>query len=48
VFPVPPPANTTVLGNVKQLEFKVTGRQILEAGWRIVYGVEEPEEENEK
>ena len=41
-------SNTTVLGNVKELEFKVTGRQILEAGWRIVYGVEEPEEENEK
>jgi DNA topoisomerase-3 len=42
-------SNTTVLGNVKELEFKVTGRQILEAGWRIVYGVEEPDEnENEK
>jgi DNA topoisomerase-3 len=42
-------SNTTVLGNVKELEFKVTGRQILEAGWRIVYGVEEPDEnDNEK
>lgn len=42
-------SNTTVLGMVHELEFKVTGRQILEAGWRIVYGVEEPDEnENEK
>lgn len=42
-------SNTAVLGNVKELEFKVTGRQILEAGWRIVYGVEEPDEnDNEK
>ncbi len=37
-------SNTTVLGMVKELEFKVTGRQILEAGWRIVFGVEEPDE----
>lgn len=33
-------SNTTVIGQVKELEFKVTGRQILEAGWRIVYGAD--------
>lgn len=34
-------ANTTVLGEVNQIEFKATGKQILSPGWRIVFGKEE-------
>ena len=30
-------AQTTVLGKVDEIEFKVTGRTILDAGWRAVY-----------
>ena len=30
-------ATTTVLGNVDGIEFKVTGKQILDPGWRAVY-----------
>jgi len=30
-------STTTVLGKVGTLEFKVTGKQILEPGWRVVY-----------
>ncbi len=30
-------SNTTVIGEVLKLEFKATGKQILEPGWRIVY-----------
>ena len=30
-------AQTTVLGKVEEVEFKVTGRTILEPGWRAVY-----------
>ena len=30
-------ANTTVLGKVGQVEFKATGKQILEPGWKEVY-----------
>ncbi|ANE53211.1 type IA DNA topoisomerase [Flavisolibacter tropicus] len=30
-------ANTTVMGKVGQVEFKATGKQVLEAGWREVY-----------
>jgi DNA topoisomerase-3 len=37
-------SNTTVLGKVDKLEFKATGKQILEPGWRIVY--EESRTEN--
>jgi DNA topoisomerase-3 len=37
-------SNTTVLGKVDKLEFKATGKQILEPGWRVVY--EEPRTEN--
>lgn len=29
---------TTVLGEVQGIEFKVTGKQILEPGWRVLYG----------
>ena len=30
-------STTTVLGQVGTLEFKVTGKQLLEPGWRVVY-----------
>ncbi|WP_439557299.1 DNA topoisomerase 3 [Dyadobacter sp.] len=30
-------SNTTVLGKVGQVEFKATGKQILEPGWRVLY-----------
>lgn len=38
-------ANTTVLGKVKEIEFKAKGKQILDIGWRIVYNKETVEEE---
>lgn len=41
-------SKTTVIGQVKDIEFKATGRQILEAGWRTVYGVEEIDEDDKK
>jgi len=40
--------NTTVLGFVKEMEFKATGKQILDAGWRVVYEKEAVSEEDEK
>lgn len=30
-------SNTTVIGDVNGVEFKVTGKQILEPGWRVLY-----------
>ena len=30
-------SNTTVLGRVGQIEFKATGKQIIEPGWRVVW-----------
>lgn len=33
-------SNTTVLAAVKDIEFKATGKQILDPGWRIVYSKE--------
>ncbi|NIG57461.1 type IA DNA topoisomerase [Chitinophaga sp. Cy-1792] len=44
-------SNTTVLGKVGQVEFKVTGKQILEPGWKEVYANDvqkDEEEEGEK
>jgi DNA topoisomerase-3 len=41
-------ANTIVLGQVKEIEFKATGKQILDAGWRVVYEKEAVSEEDEK
>ncbi len=37
-------ATTTVLGEVDKIEFKVTGKQILEPGWRMVFAKEQTEE----
>jgi DNA topoisomerase-3 len=39
-------SNTTVLGEVLKLEFKATGKQILEPGWRLVYDTEESVEKS--
>lgn len=33
-------STTTVLGKVGKVEFKVTGKQILKPGWRVVFGAE--------
>lgn len=45
-------ANTTVLGLVGQVEFKATGKQILEPGWKAVYAndksVEKEKDDEEK
>ena len=38
-------ATTTVLGKVEQVDFKVTGKTILDEGWRTVYGKEKQEED---
>ncbi len=35
-------SNTTVLGKVDKLEFKATGKQIIEPGWRVIYADETP------
>jgi len=37
-------STTTVLGEVEKIEFKVTGKQIVDAGWRVLYQKELPEE----
>ena len=39
-------STTTVLGKVGQVEFKVTGKQILEPGWREVYASDTTKKEN--
>lgn len=41
-------SNTTVLGKVKEVKFKATGKQILEKGWRELYPREENKEAEEK
>lgn len=35
---------TTVLGDVQGITFKVTGKQIVEPGWRVLYGTNHSEE----
>ncbi len=37
-------STTTVLGEVDKIEFKVSGKQILEPGWRVVFAREQVEE----
>lgn len=37
-------STTTVLGEVEKVEFKVTGKQITDPGWRVVFGQPSPEE----
>lgn len=43
-------STTTVLGEAKEIPFKVTGKQILDPGWRAVFTKEDntPDEEKEK
>ena len=45
-------STTTVLGEVKgeneTVEFKVTGKEILDPGWRIVLGLEKPKTEEDE
>jgi DNA topoisomerase-3 len=41
-------AQTTVLGKVEDVEFKVTGRTILDAGWRAVYAKDAQTDDDEK
>jgi len=40
-------SNTTVMGKVDKLEFKATGKQIIELGWRVVYA-DDSEKKNDK
>lgn len=37
-------STTTVLGDVQQIEFKATGKQIIEPGWRTVFAKEQVDE----
>jgi len=39
-------SNTTVLGKVDKLEFKATGKQIIDPGWRIIYADDTPSKES--
>ncbi|MGM9758968.1 MAG: DNA topoisomerase 3 [Parabacteroides sp.] len=39
-------ATTTVLGQVGKVTFKVTGKQILKPGWRVVFGGDDPKEKD--
>ncbi len=43
-------STTTVIGEADQIEFKVTGKQILGPGWRVIFAKDVPEEgkENEE
>lgn len=40
-------STTTVLGEVNKVEFKATGKQILEPGWRVIFAKEQQEETKE-
>lgn len=39
-------STTTVLGKVKEIEFKVSGKEILEPGWRDVYAKNQNEDDD--
>lgn len=41
-------STTTVLGKVGKVEFKVTGKQILVPGWRVVFDKEQKDTDNEQ
>jgi DNA topoisomerase-3 len=41
-------SNTTVLGEVLKLEFKATGKQILEPGWRAVYDADKKKSKDQE
>lgn len=37
---------TTVMGNVEKMKFKASGRVILNPGWKVIYGKEDPSAED--
>ncbi len=41
-------SNSTVIGDVLKLEFKATGKQILDLGWRVVYATEKSNSKTEE
>ena len=41
-------STTTVLGKVEDVEFKVTGKEILSPGWRTIYSKEETAQDNDE
>ena len=41
-------ATTTVLGKVGDVEFKATGKEILDSGWRVVYAAEATTDEGKE
>lgn len=41
-------STTTVLGAVENIEFKTTGKQILEPGWRVIFGTPGAQSQEEK
>ena len=40
-------SNTTVLAKTGDIDFKVTGREVLKPGWRVVFGKQQQEEGEE-
>lgn len=47
-YPICVNSTTTVLGKVNDIEFKTSGKQILEPGWRVVFTKEKEDENTEK
>src|SRR5574344_1513864 len=41
-------STTTVLGKVEEIEFKVSGKEILDQGWRAVYNKDTKDDEEDK
>ena len=41
-------SNTTVIGLVEKVEFKATGKQIIEPGWRVVYDSDKDDNRSKK
>lgn len=41
-------ATTTVFGEVESIEFKATGKQILESGWRVIFGTPSAQSQEER
>ena len=41
-------ATTTVFGEVESIEFKATGKQILDPGWRVIFGTPSAQSQEER
>jgi len=41
-------ATTTILGKAAKVEFKTTGKQIIKPGWRVIFGNEQKNNDNEE